>query len=472
MVGRVKRKNNKEPPAQIRTSSAKSLWLICSCAIAVLGLALLLYVNLPHDEIAPAKTQVRMAAVAPPAQAEQVKREDTEVLLAFNSGNYFKALATLEQKLRQQGLPSAQRRWLQTQLPTALTAAGRLHVDLGDCDTGIEHLARAERLRHNALNLRGLAWCHYRKREFRTASPYFDAYLQERRNDIEMLLLYSDMLAEQEEYKLALAFLAKIDRVGFSPEQQQRLRVQEQKLQAQERHASEQQAVMETNSFKITYQRQLHDELSVEIAATLDTALHYYVDHYGFAYPERKIAVDVYAVELFRELMAAQPHWVEGYFDGRIRIPVAVANFSLSKLRRTLRHELVHALLAQRSGFRRLPSWFDEGLAQYLACLDNCTAFSFPADGELLPAKVLRGSFLTLAQVQAQRAYHHSLFLITLLENERRATSELKTIIAAISPQQGVSSDALLEVVAKNFADFHRHASISWKNSQRHASLQ
>ena len=438
----------------------------------MLGLALLLYLHLHHDAAVPIKTRAHQAAVVPPVPAEQVKREDTEVLLAFNSGDYFKALATLEQKLRQQDLPSAQQHWLQAQLPTALTAAGRLHIDLGDCDTGIEHLARAERLRHNALNLRGLAWCHYRQREFRTASPYFAAYLRARSDDIEMVLLYTDMLAEQEEYARALAVLAPTDRAGFSPEQQQRLRVQEQKLQAQQRHASEQQAVMETNSFKITYQRQLHDELSVEIAATLDTALHYYVEHYGFAYPERKLAIDVYATELFRELLAAQPHWVEGYFDGRIRIPVAAENFSLSKLRRTLRHELVHALLAQHSGFRRLPSWFDEGLAQYLACLDNCAAFSFPAAGELLPAQVLRGAFLTLAQVQAQRAYHHSLFLITLLEHERRADSELKTIIAAISPQQGVSSDALLAVVAKNFADFHRHASLSWKNNQRHASLK
>lgn len=437
----------------------------------MLGLALLC-MHVYDNAATPVVTQARLPAVAPLVQAEQVVHEDTEVLLAFNSGDYFKALATLESKLRQQDLPAARRRWLQAQLPTALTAAGRLHIELGNCDTGIEHLARAEHLRHDVLNFRGLAWCHYRQREFRSALPYFKAYLQERGNDIEMLLLYTDMLAEQEEYTQALAFLAKIEHTGFSPEQQQRLQVQQQKLKAQQQHATEQQAVMETNSFKITYQRQLHDELSVEIATTLDTALLYYVEHYGFAYPERKIAVDVYAAELFRELLAAQPHWVEGYFDGRIRIPVAAANFSLSKLRHTLRHELVHALLAQRSGFRRLPSWFDEGLAQYLACLDRCAAFSFPADGELLPAQVLRGSFLSLTKVQAQRAYHHSLYLITLLEGGHTEASDLKTIIAALSPQHGVSSDALLAVVAKNFTDFHHHASLSWKNNQRHASLQ
>ena len=447
-------------------------WHKILMTLAALVLSLPLFLYWQDDEAVPAKAQEHMAAVAPPVQAEEVAREDTEVLLAFNSGDYFKALATLEQKLQQQDLPVAQRRWLQAQLPTALTAAGRLHVDLGNCDTGIDYLQQAQRLRHDVLNLRGLAWCHYRQREFRSALPYFEAYLQEHHNDIEMVLLYTNTLAEQEEYVHALAILKKTARADLSVEQRQRLQVQQQKLQVQQQHATEQQAVMETNSFKITYQRQLHDELSVEIAATLDTALHYYVEHYGFAYPERKIAVDVYAVELFRELLAAQPHWVEGYFDGRMRIPVAVKNFSLSKLRRTLRHELVHALLAQRSGFRRLPSWFDEGLAQYLACLDHCTTFSFPADGELLPAQVLRGSFLTLTQVQAQRAYHHSLYLITLLENKRTEASDLKTIIAAISPRHGVSSDALLAVVAKNFADFHRHASVSWKNSQRHASLQ
>ena len=441
--------------------------------IAILALALLLYTQWHDDEDMPVVTQARLPAVAPPVPAPQPMREDTEVLLAFNSGDYFKALAMLEHKLQQRDLPAVRQRWLQAQLPTALTAAGRLHTELGDCNAGIEHLARAERLRHDAMNLRGLAWCHYRQREFRRALPYFTAYLQERSDDIEMVLLYTDMLAEQEEYTQALTHLADLEDVPFNVEQRQRLQMQRQKLQAQQKHASQQQAVMETNSFKITYQRHKHDELSIEISKTLDTALHYYVEHYGFAYPERKIVVDVYAAELFRELLAAQPHWVTGYFDGRIRIPVAIENFSLSKLRRTLRHELVHALLAQRSGFRPLPSWFDEGLAQYLACLDRCAAFSFPADGELLPAQVLRSSFLSLAQVQAQRAYHHSLYLITLLEEgEHTQASELKTIIAAISPQHGVSSDALLAVVAKNFADFHRHASLTWKNRQRHASLQ
>ena len=441
-------------------------------AMALSGLALLLYMQWHEDEAVPVETQARLPAVAPPVQAEPTASEDTEVLLAFNSGDYFKALAMLERKLQQPDLPAARQRWLQAQLPTALTAAGQLHIQLGDCRAGITHLAHAQRLRHNALNLRGLAWCHYRQREFRAASPYFSAYLQERRNDIEMVLLYTDMLAQQEQYTQALAHLADLKQTHLHPDQLQRLQVQQQKLQAQQRHASEQQAVMETNSFKITYQRHLHDELSLEIATTLDTALRYFVEHYGFTYPERKIAVDVYAVELFRELLAAQPHWVEGYFDGRIRIPVAAENFSLSKLRRTLRHELVHALLAQRSGFRPLPSWFDEGLAQYLACLDRCAAFSFPADGELLPAQVLRGSFLTLAQVQAQRAYHHSLYLITLLESERTEASDLKTIIASISPQRGVSSDALLAAVSKTFADFHHQASISWKHNQQHASLQ
>lgn len=456
---------------QAARDASLTLRLTCSCA--VLASAVLLFIYLHDDNTQPAEPQAHLPAVVPPVQARagQLEREDTEVLLAFNRGDYVKALATLEQKLQLRNLPAVQRRWLQAQLPTALSAAGRLHIERGDCDTGIEHLERAEHLRHDMLNLRGLAWCHYRTRAFRAASPYFDAYLRVRRDDLEMLLLYSDMLAEQEEYARALALLARTDRASLNAEARRRLQIQAQKLRAQEQHASEQQAVMETNSFKIASQRPLHDELSIEIAATLDTALHYYVEQYGFAYPERKIAVDVYTAELFRELLAAQPHWVKGYFDGRIRVPVAAENFSLSQLRHTLRHELVHALLAQRSGFRRLPSWFDEGLAQYLACLDHCTAFSFPADGELLPPQVLRSSFLALARLQAQRAYHHSLFLITLLEDERTAASDLKTIIASISPRRGVSSDALLTVVDKNFTDFHRHASRSWKNSQRAPSL-
>lgn len=395
----------------------------------------------------------------------------TEILLAFNSGNYFEALELIETKLQHRGSSPSLQSWLAAQLPVALSAAGQLHIDLGDCHAGIAQLTRAVQLRRSTENMKGLAWCYYRQREFANALTWFSAYLQQRDDDVEMLLLYTDLLAELGEYERATSYLTRsITDAALPSTQQQRLQAHKTKLQAQQ-SAAEQQALMETNSFKISYHRYQHDELSIEAAATLDDALRYYVEHYGFAYPERKIAVMLYPSTLFRRLLPEQPHWVEGYFDGKIRIPIDIENFSLSKLRRTLRHELVHALLAQRSGFQRLPTWFDEGLAQYLSCLDACAPFSFPADGELLPPQVLQNSFLTLEQTKAQRAYHHSLFLVTMLEPERSSTSTLKTIIASLSPQHRLNSDALLATVAKNFSDFYRIARIRWRERQQHSSL-
>ena len=395
----------------------------------------------------------------------QEAQQRQAVLLTFNSGDYRKALASIEAQLQQSTISPALRRWLQAQLPVALTAVGQLHVDGSDCNAGIAYFNRALQLQPDTVSAyRGLAWCYYRQQEFSLALPHFEAYLRQQRNDVEMLLLYTDLLSEREEYEHALSILTHANSNTLDSEQRQRLRTQSDKLRAA-RLAAEQQLLMETNSFKISYSRQ-HEDLSTVVATTLDDALHYYVEHYGFAYPETKIAVSVYPAAMFRALLPNQPHWVDGWFDGRVRVPIAAQNFSLLKLRLTLRHELVHALLAQSSGFRRLPSWFDEGLAQYLSCLDACHAFSFPAGGELLPAHVLQGSFLSLDRAQAQRAYHHSLFLVSQLETDRTAPSALKTIIAAISPHYDVSSDALLAIVTSDFNAFYRRARRQWQ-SQR-----
>lgn len=377
-----------------------------------------------------------------------------EVLLPFNSGNYLKALAVIEEKLKNPETTQILRAWLNGQLPVVLTAAGWLQINLGNCRVGTSYLTRSLQLRQSAENMKGLAYCYYHNREFRVAIPFFRAYLQQNGDDVQMLLMYTDLLTELGEYEFALSHLRK-SRPDLTSRQREQIKAKIAAIELEEKNAQDQ-ALVETNNFRISYQQQ-HRELIAEITETLTTALDYYVEHYGFFYPEAKIEVTVYPATTFREILADRPDWVDGYFDGRIRIPVENENFSPARLHQALRHELVHALLAHKSGFRRLPDWFEEGLAQYLSCIGDCPVVP-SVSGGILPASELTRPFLTYDRAKAKRAYRQSLFIITLLEPERNPSSDLKTVIAGISPYRGVSSNDLLAPISKDFANLYAQA--------------
>lgn len=59
--------------------------------------------------------------------------------------------------------------------------------------------------------------------------------------------------------------------------------------------------------------------------------------------------------------------WINGWADGRrgfvVLFPERVGGYPDRKLRPLLRHELMHVLVARAADGRRLPRWFDEGLA-------------------------------------------------------------------------------------------------------------
>jgi hypothetical protein len=57
--------------------------------------------------------------------------------------------------------------------------------------------------------------------------------------------------------------------------------------------------------------------------------------------------------------------WVDGLFDGRIRLPIGGARPPRAELERLLTHEYAHAVIHHRSR-GRAPRWLQEGLAQAL----------------------------------------------------------------------------------------------------------
>ena len=58
-------------------------------------------------------------------------------------------------------------------------------------------------------------------------------------------------------------------------------------------------------------------------------------------------------------------HWAGGLYDGTVRVPIEDLGREKSELTRVLRHEIVHAFVAECGG-RSVPGWLNEGLAQWL----------------------------------------------------------------------------------------------------------
>lgn len=122
--------------------------------------------------------------------------------------------------------------------------------------------------------------------------------------------------------------------------------------------------------FFVSYREDDHDAILRSVLEILEAGLAEYSELLGIAPPSTAIEVILYRKEEFLDVIPGGPGWAEGVFDGRMRVPVArdmLVDVN-GRLATVLRHELSHAMMSFRSGARAWPTWFDEGLAQYLAC--------------------------------------------------------------------------------------------------------
>ena len=133
--------------------------------------------------------------------------------------------------------------------------------------------------------------------------------------------------------------------------------------------------------------------------------------------PQKQVRVRFIPARRFHEETAA-PAWITAVYQrGEIIVPVPEnEQVGYIQLERTLRHEYVHALVADYSG-SRCPAWFDEGLAQYVEGQANgrlAPALRARAKA-LLPFTSLEKNFPENDELENTLAYAQSLFAAKLL---------------------------------------------------------
>ena len=130
---------------------------------------------------------------------------------------------------------------------------------------------------------------------------------------------------------------------------------------------------------------------------------------YRFDLPRKPIEVVLYTNSGFFETNNKAPIWAEGLYDGRLRIPVqsAINSVISDRMGRVLKHELVHALIAEILRRKRLPTWLEEGLAQFISCEGQCVPIrGAGATSTFLTQEELEGSFTRLKRKKSYQGIY------------------------------------------------------------------
>jgi tetratricopeptide (TPR) repeat protein len=177
----------------------------------------------------------------------------------------------------------------------------------------------------------------------------------------------------------------------------------------------------ESSHFKLRYNGAAEPALARDVLRTLETHFSAIESELNYTPPE-SIGVVLYTEEAFTDITRA-PAWAGALYDGRIRVPVQGLTGVDAELSRSLKHELTHSFIAQKtrsacmglaaSCSNRAPTWIQEGLAQwmegYRSGEDAPALVQIFDEGHAVPLGRLEGSWVRLDRDTAHYAYAWSL---------------------------------------------------------------
>jgi len=118
----------------------------------------------------------------------------------------------------------------------------------------------------------------------------------------------------------------------------------------------------EDQHFVLKYQGEIRPDYLARIRKALKAAYEELVKDLGY-YFKQPVIVLLYDQQEFREITRL-PHWVRGFYDGKIRIPAHTYGMLDLDLEAQLAHEMTHAVVSGISE-GQAPAWLQEGLAVY-----------------------------------------------------------------------------------------------------------
>ena len=165
--------------------------------------------------------------------------------------------------------------------------------------------------------------------------------------------------------------------------------------------------------FRVMFEGHAEQATASQAVAVLNRAFWRIGEKLG-SYPPSTIVTVLYTEQQFRDITRA-PDWSIGQYDGRIRVPAAGAAQKPQQFEQVLVHELTHAIIDAIAG-RNVPTWLNEGLAQYFEGEDQEAARRrMKAVGRTMPLRSLEQGFRRFDALQAQVAYDESLLAVAVM---------------------------------------------------------
>lgn len=389
--------------------------------------------------------------------------EDTkiakEIISLFATGNYERCLNIAEFYIYQKNRSDGLLKWLKKQLDPILTALGWLKIREGKCDEAIELLIKSEKYKKTYEKAKGLAFCFFRNRALHAAEDRLTwIYSLKREPEWDLLLLQAEIYESRGLYKKSVEQLEKAYNITKDDALLKRL----QAMKKRAKHSLPMQSIS-SRHFVVQFFHPQHLQQAEQILNTLDIQLDTLITNFHFREPSSHIEVVVYGESEFLHINSNAPEWAEALYDGRIRIPLT-NNLNYNHLNKILKHELVHALFSRMAGFRQLPPWLDEGIAQYLSiCRESCPSFKLHYKKDaFLQEKIFEKNFTNLAKILVSRAYRQSLYIIlTLVEIYK--IDGLVAIIESIELNSNLDSNSLLKPLETTFLELYNISSNKWK---------
>lgn len=159
-----------------------------------------------------------------------------------------------------------------------------------------------------------------------------------------------------------------------------------------------------------------------------------------------KIFVDLKPVD-FSGSFKNYPLWSSSYFDGAIHLLLKNPEQDITF---KIRHELIHGIFFQMLQKSSLPSWFEEGFAQLVACKENLAckeeqeSFTWDKDA-ILSAKDWEKPFASFGAFEAKVAYKQS-YELTKYLFEQSTQERQWSLFDEIAAGKNLSSDDLVKI--------------------------
>jgi tetratricopeptide (TPR) repeat protein len=236
-------------------------------------------------------------------------------------------------------------------------------------------------------------------------------------------------------------------------------------LEATKRDKEEEESYKENESshFKLKYNGAAEPELARDVLRTLEKHFSAIEAQLNYTPPE-PIGVVLYTNETFTDITRA-PAWAGALYDGRIRVPVQGLTMVDGELSRTLKHELTHSFVTQKTRNACIgvavgcgtgaPPWIQEGLAQWMEGSrsgDNAAILVQAYDqGHAKTLGELEGSWVKLDRETALYAYAWSLANMEYII-ETDGMNDVERILDRIAAGSS-AEQALREVLHSNYDD-------------------